>query len=240
MAGEALGRSAGGAVYVESEAEATIGCQAADEPGGEAAGEPSAEPAGRNAETERVDRSAERFSFAVVNLLRTILQGPVSIEPKIELDLDLRPEGKNGPLARSLASCEEYYRRWSSTWEHQALLRGRYAAGDRNLAEDFLRLVADPLRYPDVAPGPTAIGDIRTLKARMEAERLPRGVRREQHLKLGKGGLSDVEWTVQLLQLQHAGRHAELRITSTLGALHQLERHHVASREDATTMRKSW
>ena len=186
------------------------------------------------------DEEAERFSIAVVNLLRTILQGPVSLEPKIELDLDLRPEGKNGPLARSFTSCEEYYRRWASTWEHQALLRARYAAGDRRLAEDFLRLIADPLRYPVLPPTPSAMGEIRTLKARMEAERLPRGIRREQHLKLGKGGLSDVEWTVQSLQLQHAGNHPELRVTSTLSALHQLERLHVVSQQDAAILRKSW
>ncbi len=77
-----------------------------------------------------------------------MLQGPTTLEPKIELDLDLRPEGKNGPLVRSYASCEEYYSSWANTWEHQALLRARYVAGDRALAEDFLHDIADPLRYP--------------------------------------------------------------------------------------------
>ena len=70
--------------------------------------------------------------------MRAILQGPTTIEPKIELDMDLRPEGKNGPLVRSYASCEEYYRSWASTWEHQALLRARYAAGDERLAKDCI------------------------------------------------------------------------------------------------------
>ena len=64
--------------------------------------------------------------------------------------------------------------------------------------------IADPLRYPKIDLTETQIAEIRKLKARMEAERLPRGVRRDRHLKLGKGGLSDVEWTIQLLQLQHA------------------------------------
>ena len=96
------------------------------------------------------DNQANLFARKVQEDLRAILQGPTTLEPKIELDMDLRPEGKNGPLVRSYASCEEYYRSWASTWEHQALLRARYAAGDAALAEDFLMNVADPLRYPKI------------------------------------------------------------------------------------------
>ena len=79
------------------------------------------------------DGQANAFAKKVVEDLRNILQGPTTLEPKIELDLDLRPEGKNGPLVRSYASCEEYYESWASTWERQALLRARYAAGDAEL-----------------------------------------------------------------------------------------------------------
>lgn len=89
------------------------------------------------------DDQANLFARKVQEDLRAILQGPTTFEPKIELDMDLRPEGKNGPLVRSYASCEEYYRSWASTWEHQALLRARYAAGDASLAEDFLMNIAD-------------------------------------------------------------------------------------------------
>ena len=161
-------------------------------------------------------------------------------EDGYELDMDLRPEGKNGPLVRSYASCEEYYRSWASTWEHQALLRARYAAGDERLAEDFLRNIADPLRYPNADLTETQLGEIRKLKARMEAERLPRGVRRERHLKLGKGGLSDIEWTVQLMQLRHAGDHESLRVNSTLPALDELERLGIVDSADAAVLRKAW
>lgn len=101
---------------------------------------------------------------------------------------------------RSYASCEEYYRAWASVWERQALLRARFAAGDKELAEDFLANVANPFRYPAERLTDDQLQEIRRLKARMEAERLPRGVRRDRHLKLRRGGLSDVEWTVQLLQ----------------------------------------
>ena len=183
---------------------------------------------------------ANLFARKVTDVLRQVLQGPTTLELKIEVDLDLRPEGKNGPLIRSYASCKEYYTSWASTWEHQALLRARYAAGDRKLAEDFLHDIADPLRYPVQQLTDTQIGEIRKLKARMEAERLPRGVRRERHLKLGKGGLSDVEWTVQLLQLQHAGDNASLRLNSTLQALNELERRKFIDKADAVILRRTW
>lgn len=186
------------------------------------------------------DAQANAFAKKVVDDLRAILQGPTTLEPKIELDLDLRPEGKNGPLVRSYASCEEYYGSWASTWEHQALLRARYAAGDATLANDFLTNIANPLRYPHQELTETEIQDIRKLKARMEAERLPRGVRRERHLKLGKGGLSDVEWTVQLMQLQHAGDIKDLRVNSTLEALDVLEQRKLISTEDASQLRRAW
>ncbi|WEV73138.1 bifunctional [glutamine synthetase] adenylyltransferase/[glutamine synthetase]-adenylyl-L-tyrosine phosphorylase [Bifidobacterium sp. ESL0790] len=184
--------------------------------------------------------SASVFAGKVVTDLRQILQGPVSVEAVIDLDLGLRPEGKNGPLVRSFDSYREYYTSWFSTWERQALLRARYAAGDQRLAEDFLTQVADPLRYMDRPLTEAEIGEIRTLKARMEAERLPRGVRRDRHLKLGAGGLSDVEWTVQLLQLEHAGEHRQLRTTSTLGALSELERLGYINHTDAKSLREAW
>ena len=189
---------------------------------------------------EADEATANRFARKVADDLRAILQGPVSLEQKIELDLDLRPEGKNGPLVRSYASCKEYYGSWASTWEHQALLRARHAAGDRTLSEDFLKNLADPLRYPDCPVSQAQIAEIRKLKARMESERLPRGVRRERHLKLGKGGLSDVEWTVQLLQLEHAGEHEGLRVNSTLGALAELERLGLIDGGDAAQLRDTW
>ncbi|WEV76095.1 bifunctional [glutamine synthetase] adenylyltransferase/[glutamine synthetase]-adenylyl-L-tyrosine phosphorylase [Bifidobacterium sp. ESL0800] len=185
-------------------------------------------------------KTAADFARNVVNDLRNILQGPASLEPKIDLDFGLRPEGKNGPLIRSYESCRDYYTKWYSTWERQALLRARYAAGDVQLARDFLTQLADPLRYMDRPLTDEEIGEIRKLKARMEAERLPHGVKRNQHLKLGAGGLSDVEWTVQLLQLEHAGEQESLRVNSTLAALDELERLEYIDAADAEALRKAW
>ena len=134
--------------------------------------------------------------------LRRLLSAP-GPDPAIELDVGLRPEGKNGPLVRSLASYRSYYQRWSLVWEAQALLRATPVAGDAELGKAFEQLI-EPVRWP--ARGLTAadVREVRRIKARVEAERLPKGVDPSRHLKLGRGGLADVEWTVQLLQLQHA------------------------------------
>ena len=100
--------------------------------------------------------------------------------------------------------------------------------------------IANPLRYPEQPPNEEELGQIRRLKARMEAERLPRGVRRDRHLKLGRGGLSDVEWTVQLLQLRHAHDLPELQVTGTLTALDALESAGLIEAKDAKALRRSW
>jgi glutamate-ammonia-ligase adenylyltransferase len=163
------------------------------------------------------EQEAHDAAMAVVSELRRmlIMPGP---EPALDVDADLRPEGRNGPLVRTLDSFAEYYQRWSSTWEAQALTRAVPVAGDDELATRFAALV-DPLRWPAAGLPESAVREIRRIKARVEAERLPRGADPHRHLKLGRGGLSDVEWTVQLLQLQHAHAVPGLRTTTTTGAL---------------------
>ena len=145
-----------------------------------------------------------------------------SEDHRVPLDLDagLRPEGRNGPLVRSLDSYAEYYGRWSLSWEAQALLRARGVAGSVKLNREFTAL-ADRVRYPERAD-PQGLREIKRIKARVESERLPQGTDPARHLKLGPGGLSDVEWLVQLMQLQHAHAHPGLRTTSTTTALEVL------------------
>ena len=184
--------------------------------------------------------AAHRFAQTTVEILRNILQGSLTLEPKIMVDLDLRPEGKDGPLVRSLESCEKYYRQWASTWEHQALLRARFAAGSKELADALLDGVVNDLRYAANPLSESQLAEIRKLKARMEAERLPRGVSRDRHLKLGRGGLSDVEWTVQLLQLQYAGTYESLRVVGTMQALKALQSEHLIENEDAQILERCW
>lgn len=159
---------------------------------------------------------------------------------RVPFDLDdtLRPEGKNGPVVRSLEAYRAYYERWSLTWEAQALLRARAVAGDAELGADF-ELLADGVRFP----ASISVGDVREvkrIKARVEAERLPQGADPARHLKLGRGSLSDVEWLVQLLQLQHGADIAELRTTSTLAALDAAAGSGLLSVQDAATLREAW
>ncbi len=156
----------------------------------------------------------------------------------LDLDFDLRPEGRNGPVVRSLRAYEAYYARWSLTWESQALLRARGVAGDRSLVVDFEAL-ADRMRYPE-SLDESAKREIRRIKARMETERLPKGADASRHLKLGRGGLSDVEWIVQLLQLEHAGRVPALRTQSTLEALEVAVGAGLVERADANQLRDAW
>jgi glutamate-ammonia-ligase adenylyltransferase len=164
----------------------------------------------------------------------------LSDDPRLpfELDLDLRPEGRNGPVARSLEAYAAYYARWSLTWEAQALLRARGAAGDAALISDFEKL-ADRTRYPE-SIGIAEIREVRRIKARVESERLPQGADPSRHLKLGRGSLSDVEWFVQLIQLQHAARLPSLRTTSTLTALQAATDAGLVDETDAERLRAAW
>jgi glutamate-ammonia-ligase adenylyltransferase len=170
--------------------------------------------------------------------MRSLLSAPAD-EPPLELDTDLRPEGKNGPLVRSLDSFAAYYKKWSSPWEAQALLRARTVAGDADLGARFEKMIA-PVRYPVAGLDATALLEMRTLKARMETERLPRGIDPNRHIKLGRGGLSDVEWTIQLLQLSHGHEYPELRTTQTLQALAAAEQGQLMSHQDSAILAKAW
>jgi len=191
-----------------------------------------------HAEPEVDDTLANSTAFAIANELRSLLMAP-SIDPPLDVDADLRPEGRQGPLVRSLASYAAYYQRWSAGWEAQALLRARPIAGDRWLGEQFTSLI-DGLRYPVAGIDGDAVREIRRLKARMEAERLPRGADPTLHTKLGRGGLSDVEWVVQLLQMQYAGRLPSLRTTGTLQAMRQAVAEGLIAQSDAQALQDSW
>jgi glutamate-ammonia-ligase adenylyltransferase len=184
------------------------------------------------------EQEAARAANAVVSEMRRLLQLP-SADPPLLIDADLRPEGKTGPLVRTLKSYEAYYRRWSLVWESQALLRAEPVAGDAELGRRFIDLV-DPLRYPADGLGDDAVREIRRIKARMESERMPRGADPTLHTKLGRGGLSDVEWTVQLLQLQHGHREPGLRTTRTRAALAAAREAGLVGAEDAAILDEAW
>ena len=181
---------------------------------------------------------ATKQAMAIVRELARLLEIPTP-EPPLKVDTDLRPEGRNGPVVRTLGSYAAYYERWSQAWESQALLRARPFAGDRELMNGFLALI-DPLRYPEGGIDSGAVLEIRRLKARMEAERLPRGADPTLHTKLGRGGLTDVEWVVQLLQLRFAHEYPDLRTTRTLQALDVAVSHGLLTAEDGAVLSHAW
>ncbi|HET6856441.1 MAG TPA: bifunctional [glutamine synthetase] adenylyltransferase/[glutamine synthetase]-adenylyl-L-tyrosine phosphorylase, partial [Streptomyces sp.] len=184
------------------------------------------------------EQEAARAANTVVAEMRRLLQLPTS-DPPLMIDADLRPEGKSGPMVRTLKSYEAYYRRWSLVWESQALLRAAPMAGDPDLGARFIDLV-DPLRYPAEGLGDDAVREIRRLKARMESERMPRGADPTLHAKLGRGGLSDVEWTVQLMQMRHGWAEPGLRTTRTRDALAAAHAAELISTEDAAVLDEAW
>jgi glutamate-ammonia-ligase adenylyltransferase len=180
------------------------------------------------------DEAQQRAEQIVHSLVR------LTDDLRIPLDLDngLRPEGRNGAIVRSLESYRAYYARWSLTWEAQALLRARPAVGDPGVLGAFEELVAD-VRYPEKISD-QEVREIKRIKARVEAERLPLAANPARHLKLGRGSLSDVEWFVQLLQLQHGARVEGLRTPSTLHALAAAEAEGLVSSPDAAKLRDAW
>ena len=185
---------------------------------------------------------AQTQANRIVNRLMQLIKQPVSpairAERPLEVDADLRPEGKQGALVRSLDSYRAYYERWAETWEFQALLRARPIAGSEDLGRAFVKLI-DPYRYPREFTVEQA-QQVRRMKARVEHERMPHGADRTRQLKLGRGGLSDVEWLVQLIQLQHAHKVEGLRTTSTLDALDAAVQANLVAAEDAEVLRDAW
>lgn len=134
-----------------------------------------------------------------------------------KVDAGLRPEGKDGPLARTLEGYLQYYERWAEVWEHQALTRARWVAGDREIGEAFVAS-AGTFAFPDPLT-PEAIREIRKMKARIEAERIPPGEDPDFHFKLGKGGLVDVEFIAQLLQMRYGAQLPPMRAPATLDVI---------------------
>ncbi|HEU4360308.1 MAG TPA: bifunctional [glutamine synthetase] adenylyltransferase/[glutamine synthetase]-adenylyl-L-tyrosine phosphorylase [Mycobacterium sp.] len=184
------------------------------------------------------DADAVRWSTPIAEQVRALL-GTASVDPPLQVDTNLRPEGRNGPLVRTLASYQAYYAQWAQPWEIQALLRAHRVAGDPELGGRFLQMI-DKTRYPAGGMSGDAVREIRRVKARVDAERLPRGADSNTHTKLGRGGLADIEWTVQLLQLRHAHRIPALHTTSTLAALDAIAAAELLAEDEVELLRRAW
>ena len=176
--------------------------------------------------------TAEPGELAAERVLR-LMHGPSPADRIFQLDLGLRPEGVSGRLSRDIEGYSLYFDRWAQTWERQALLRARVVAGDAKLGGEFMDAARQFVWEPQF--GEDEFAEIRRMKARIEKERIPIGEDPEFHLKLGKGSLSDVEWTVQMLQLRH-----RIAGTGTTETLAELERKQAISESDARALRDSY
>jgi glutamate-ammonia-ligase adenylyltransferase len=178
--------------------------------------------------------AAERIAEQLV----TEIGATTSEGQTFRIDARLRPEGNQGPLARSLGGYATYYERWGLTWERQALSKARVVAGDPELGAKFCALV------DDVVYGRPFTDDdrreIRRMKARIERERIPPGEDPQFHLKLGRGSLSDIEFLVQLLQLEHGSDHPELRVPGTIDALQRLREAGFLADDDADALEAAY
>ncbi len=184
------------------------------------------------------DSVAVKWANGIADRIRKLLGAP-STDPPLEVDTGLRPEGRNGPVVRTLASYEAYYAQWAQAWEVQALLRAHQVAGDQDLGIRFL-LMVDKVRYPEGGVSVEAVREIRRIKARIDSERLPKGADPATHTKLGRGGLADIEWTVQLIQLRHAHDVLSLHNTSTLQSLDAIGAAELMSETDVELLREAW
>ncbi len=166
----------------------------------------------------------------IATRISSVLSEPSRHGDGYELDLDLRPEGKKGSRSRAIESFERYYADWVEPWELLALIRARPVAGNPEVLASYMDLHSRVVWVEDF---PTEVARaIRTIKARVEAERIPPGEDPDFHLKLGPGGLSDVEFVTGLLQLQHGGRLSSLRVSSTFDAMTALREEELLSTAD--------
>ncbi len=178
------------------------------------------------------DGEAERAIAGAESLL-DLMHGEAQFDQVMRIDLALRPDGGHGPLVRDMASYRAYFARWAQTWERQAMARVRVVAGDRALGRRFLELVDELVWQRPWTEGEVA--EIRRMKARIERERLPTHEDPQFHLKLGRGSLADVEWTVQLLQLRHG-----VAEPGTMAALDRLEASGLLDSTDAQHLRAAY
>jgi glutamate-ammonia-ligase adenylyltransferase len=181
------------------------------------------------------DPASQQLAEKITSELLDLVRDPLL---PFELDLALRPEGKNGPTVKSLKAYAAYYQKWAEIWEYQALLKARPLSGTNELQAAFIDLISS-YRYPQELEA-RAVIEVRRIKARVEAERLPQGADPLRHLKLGKGSLSDVEWFAQLIQLKFAHQYPVLQTTSTIGVLEEIVNLKLASSEKVNLLRESW
>jgi glutamate-ammonia-ligase adenylyltransferase len=153
------------------------------------------------------------------------------------IDLRLRPEGDSGPLCRSLGSYENYYAQWGQTWERMMLIKARCVAGGAGLAAEFLEMI-QPFRYPRSVSG-DFLREVGAMKDRIETEVVRTG-EVERNVKLGRGGIREIEFIAQSQQLLHAGRLPFLQGSQTLPTLEKLAQYNLLPEEESRALRDAY
>jgi [glutamine synthetase] adenylyltransferase / [glutamine synthetase]-adenylyl-L-tyrosine phosphorylase len=153
------------------------------------------------------------------------------------IDLRLRPEGKTGPLVRSLDSYANYYAQWGQTWERMMLIKARPVAGDEALGAEFVEMVQS-YRYPRSLSQRT-VREVAAVKTRIEKEIVKHG-EMERNVKLGRGGIREIEFVVQTLQILHAGRAPFLQGGSTVPVLRKLAEYSLIAPADAQQLEQAY
>ena len=182
------------------------------------------------------EAAALRTATQLASAMIRICSDPGPEGSLFPVDPNLRPEGRHGPLVRTLASHVAYYQRWAKTWEFQALLKARPVAGDAGLGQAYVDALA-PMVW-QAAQRPDFVGDVQAMRRRVIAS-LP-AAEAGRELKLGPGGLRDIEFAVQLLQLVHGRADESLREPATLPALAALAAGGYVGRQDAVSLASAY
>ncbi|MEE8311401.1 MAG: bifunctional [glutamate--ammonia ligase]-adenylyl-L-tyrosine phosphorylase/[glutamate--ammonia-ligase] adenylyltransferase [Candidatus Binatia bacterium] len=178
----------------------------------------------------------EHFGRLAAEITRAI--GEQTVDGLVfRVDLRLRPEGLNGPLVNSLDNAITYYEGWGDTWERGALAKARPVGGNLELGRAFVEQIA-PFIYRRHLDFQT-IEDFRRMKERIDAEQILKA-RKGRDVKLCAGGIRELEFIVQALQLIHAGHDISLRVEGTMAALTMLEQAHLIEAEQARTLRDAY
>ena len=187
-------------------------------------------PAGTSPASGRRSMSSHQFFSKLAEAFNAEVSRTTEEGFLFRVDLRLRPEGDAGPLVRSLESYENYYAQWGETWERMMLIKTRHVAGDKVLAAEFVEMV-QPFRFPHSITE-RVLHEVTVVKDRIEREVVGED-ELERNVKLGRGGIREIEFIVQSQQVLHAGRSPFLQIPQTLPCLEKLAQYHLLTDDEA-------
>ena len=190
---------------------------------------------GRHYSEDRI--SNHQFFVRLAESIVTEISRATDQGSLFRIDLRLRPEGDSGPLVRSLESYENYYSQWGQTWERLMLIKARPVAGNRALGGEFLEMI-QPFRYPRMI-GENMLSEIAALKQRINRE-VVKVDELHRNVKLGQGGIREIEFTAQALQVLYGGKIPFIQNGETLAALTKLAQYHVMEQEQAEALRQAY